>query len=54
MESINLELQIIELKERNKFLESEYKWIWELYKDTRFQLWHALEAKKKKSSRRAV
>lgn len=54
MESINLELQIIELKERNKFLESEYKWIWELYKDTRLQLWYALEAKTKETSGREI
>lgn len=46
METINLELRIWELEQRNKFLEAEYKWVWELYKDTREKLWYAQNGKK--------
>ena len=32
MKKIDYEFRILELEERNKYLESEYKWLWEQFK----------------------
>ena len=32
MKKIDLELKILQLEERNKYLESEFKWLWNVFK----------------------
>ena len=35
MEQIDYELKILELEQRNKFLRTEYSWVWKLYRELR-------------------